>query len=271
MEQAALASHLEALDRDGYTILEGVIEPDRIERIRERVREIEQKTLPEEESGPPVDGSSQLRTAGLLRLDPLFWEIPIHPEVLPVVEGRLAPGCLLTTFSAIDVLPGKNKQPVHPDDALIPLERPHQPIVCTCMWAITDFTEANGATRLLPGSHHASSAPDYAREYEGMLPAIMSAGSVLVIDGSLWHQAADNTTENESRLGLQASYCAGWIRPFTNHFLSIPQETAARFPDRLIELLGYSTFNGAIGTISTPGTHRYANSAFRNPASVLGR
>ena len=181
MEQAALASHLEALDRDGYTILERVIEPDRVERIRERVREIEQKTLPEQESGTPVDGSSQLRTAGLLRLDPLFWEIPIHPEVLPVVEGRLAPGCLLTTFSAIDVLPGKNKQPVHPDDALIPLERPHQPIVCTCMWAITDFTEANGATRLLPGSHHASSAPDYAREYEGMLPAIMSAGSVLVI------------------------------------------------------------------------------------------
>ncbi len=57
----------------------------------------------------------------------------------------------------------------------------------------------------------------------------------------------------------------------TNHFLSISRETAAKFPDRLLELLGYGTYNGAIGTIGTPGTHRYANSAFRDPATVLGR
>ncbi len=271
MDQAALAEHLEALDRNGYTVLEEVIDPDLVARILKRVREIEQETLPEHESGSPVDGSSQLRTAGLLSLDALFWDVPIHPEVLPLVEARLDPGCLLTSFSAIDVMPGKNRQPVHPDDALIPLARPHQPIVCTCMWAITDFTEQNGATRLLPGTHRAAAPPDYAREHEGLMPALMRAGSVLVLDGSLWHQAADNTTKNEWRLGLQVSYCAGWIRPFTNHFLSTPRETAAKFPDRLIELLGYGTYNGAIGTISTPGTHRYANSAFRNPASALGR
>jgi ectoine hydroxylase-related dioxygenase (phytanoyl-CoA dioxygenase family) len=139
------------------------------------------------------------------------------------------------------------------------------------MWAITDFTAENGATRLLPGSHRAETAPAQDAEGEGLTPALMRAGSVLVFDGSLWHQAADNVTENEARLGLQVSYCAGWIRPFTNHFLSIPRETAARFPERLIELLGYATYNGAIGTISTPGTHRYANSAFRPPASALGR
>jgi ectoine hydroxylase-related dioxygenase (phytanoyl-CoA dioxygenase family) len=137
------------------------------------------------------------------------------------------------------------------------------------MWAITDFTAENGATRLLPGSHRAETGPAYASEVEGLVPAAMKAGSVLVFDGSLWHQAADNVTEDECRLGLQVSYCAGWIRPFTNHFLSIPRETAARFPRRLVELLGYGTFNGAIGTISEPGTHRYANSAFRDPASVL--
>ncbi len=139
------------------------------------------------------------------------------------------------------------------------------------MGAITDFTEANAATRLLPGSHRAESPPDYSEVHEDLIPAEMKAGSVLVLDGSLWHQAADNVTENEWRLGLQVSYCAGWIRPFTNHFLSIPRATAAKFPDRLIELLGYSTYNGAIGTIGEPGTHRYANSAFRSPATALGR
>ena len=139
------------------------------------------------------------------------------------------------------------------------------------MWAITDFTEANAATRLLPGSHRVDAPPDYAEVCNDLVPAEMTAGSVLVFDGSLWHQAADNQMEDEWRLGLQVSYCAGWIRPFTNHFLSIPRETAAKFPDRLVELVGYGTYNGAIGTIGTPGTHRYANSAFRNPATVLGR
>ena len=271
MEQVEIDQHLEAIKRDGYTILRDVIDTEFVARTLARVREIEDETLADLETGSPVDGASQLRTGGLLSLDPMFWDVPIHPEVLPIVEGVLDPGCLLTTFSAIDVKPGKNRQPLHPDDALIPLERPHQPIVCTCMWAITDFTESNAATRLLPGSHRVDSPPDYAAVCGDLIPAEMSAGSVLVFDGSLWHQAADNVTQNEWRLGLQVSYCAGWIRPFTNHFLSIPKETASKFPDRLIELIGYGTYNGAIGTIGTPGTHRYANSAFRNPATVLGR
>jgi ectoine hydroxylase-related dioxygenase (phytanoyl-CoA dioxygenase family) len=271
MNQAQIEEHLGAIDRDGYTIIPDAIDSDLIGRVLARVREIEEETLQEVETGTPVDGSSQLRTSGLLSLDPLFWDVPIHPEVLPIVEGVLDSGCLLTTFSAIDVKPGENLQPLHPDDALIPLKRPHQPIVCTCMWAITDFTEANSATRLLPGSHRVASPPDYADVCDDLIAAEMKAGSVLVFDGSLWHQAADNRTKDEWRLGLQVSYCAGWIRPFTNHFLSIPTETAAKFPDRLIELLGYGTYNGAIGTIGTPGTYRYANSAFRNPATALGR
>lgn len=269
VENAEVESHLEAIATEGFVLLEDVFDASRARKLRDRVREIERETLQDTESGTPVDGSSQLRTSGLLRLDPLFWDVPIEPAILSVVEGVLGRDFLLTTFSAIDVRPGRNKQPVHPDDALIPLERPHQPIVCTCMWAVTDFTPENGATRLLPGSHKRAEAPDYTRDYADMLPAEMRAGSVLVFDGSLWHQAADNTTEEEWRLGLQVSYCAGWIRPFSNHFLSIPREEAERFPERLTELLGYSTFNGAIGTIGVPGTNRYANSAFRHPSSVL--
>jgi len=271
MDENLLRGHLDAIERYGYTILADAIAPDSVARMLERVRELERETLPQEESGSPVDGSSQLRTGGLLNLDPLFWDVPVHPGVLDIVQGVLGRDFLLTTFSAIDVMPGKNRQPLHPDDALIPLQRPHQPIVCTCMWAISDFSAANAATRLLPGSHRLESPPDYAEVCDQLLPAEMKAGSVLIFDGSLWHQAADNVTEDEWRLGLQVSYCAGWIRPFTNHFLSIPPELAATFPDRLLQLLGYNTFNGAIGTISTPGTHRYANSAFRNPATALGR
>ena len=274
MPQTAISTHLQSIEDHGYTIIEDVIKPEFLAALLERVREIEDETLGPDESGSPVDGLSQLRTAGLLRLDPMFRQVPIDEQILPVVEGVLGKNFLLSTFSAIDVKPGKNMQPIHPDDALIPLERPHQPIVCTCMIAITDFTKANGATRLLPGTHKAAAPLDFTKDYEevdGMVPAEMKAGSVLIFNGSLWHQASDNVTEDEWRLGLQVSYCAGWIRPFTNHFLSIPLEEVQQYPERLTELLGYNTFNGAIGTISNPGTNRYANSAFSHPNVALGR
>jgi len=260
MQEAQVQSHLERIEVDGYTIVEDVFEPAAIEAIRTRVREIEDETLGETERGYAVDGNSQLRTAGLLRLDPLFWEIPIHEDVLPIVQGVLGGECLLTSFSGIDVLPGENKQPIHPDDALIPLPRPHQPIVCTCMLAVDDFTPENGATRLLPGSHKSADVPDFGTDYrsvEGMIPAEMRAGTVLVFNGSLLHQAADNESDGP-RLGLQVSYCAPWIRPFTNFFLSIPPEEVATYPQPLSDLLGYKVFNG-IGSSRTGfygGTYR---------------
>ena len=123
MQQSQVQSHIEAIERDGYTIIEDALKPDSVDAIAKRVREIEKETLGETERGGPGNGSSQLRTAGLLQLDPLFREIPILPDVLPVVQGILGIECLLSTFSAIDVLPGENKQPIHPDDAHIPLPR----------------------------------------------------------------------------------------------------------------------------------------------------
>lgn len=120
------------------------------------------------------------------------------------------------------------------------------------MIAIDEFTAENGATRLLPGSHKSAGAPDYGTDYrkvDGMVPAEMQAGSVLAFNGSLLHQAADNESDGP-RLGLQVSYCAAWIRPFTNFFLSIPQKEVAAYPEPLTDLLGYKTFNG-IGSAKT--------------------
>ncbi len=212
MERDILDQHLHALERDGYTILENAIEPELVDTIRTRVRAFEKESLGAQFGQAVGRDLQRLRTGGLLHLDPAFWDVPTHPEVLPVVEGVLGASVLLTTLSSIDLMPGKNMQPIHPDDALIPLERPHQPIVCTCMWAITDFTEENGATRVLPGSHRADAMPESDKYYEGLVVGEMRAGSVLVLSGSLWHQPADNTTE-EGRLGLQVSYCAAWLRP----------------------------------------------------------
>ena len=73
----------------------------------------------------------------------------------------LDPGCLISSLSSITILPGETAQPIHADDQLIPIPKPHLPTVCNSMWALTDFTEANGATRLVPGSHLSDHSPDY--------------------------------------------------------------------------------------------------------------
>ncbi len=115
------------------------------------------------------------------------------------------------------------------------------------MWALTDFTEANGATRVIPGTHLADHSPDYGRPYDS-IPAEMPKGSVLVWHGSLWHGGGANTTD-QRRIGIAMNYCAGYIRQQENQQLGIPRELAATFSPRLRELVGYGVYNGLIGHI----------------------
>jgi ectoine hydroxylase-related dioxygenase (phytanoyl-CoA dioxygenase family) len=116
------------------------------------------------------------------------------------------------------------------------------------MWALTDFTEENGATRVVPGSHLSDHSPDYGREYDS-IPAEMSKGSVLVWHGSLWHGGGANRTD-ERRVGIAMNYCAGFIRQQENQQLGVPREIAAHFSPRLRELCGYGVYNGLIGHIN---------------------
>ena len=117
-----------------------------------------------------------MRVYNLLAFGALYQRIPVHEHVLPIVEGVLDPGCLISSLSSIAILPGETAQPIHADDQLIPLPKPHPPTVCNSMWALTDFTEANGATRLVPGSHLARPLPrlrqavrlDRGRDAEGL-------------------------------------------------------------------------------------------------------
>ena len=90
----------------------------------------------------------------------------MHARVLPVVEGVLDRGCLISSLSSIAIDPGETAQPIHADDQLMPIPKPHPPTVCNTMWALTDFTEANGATRIIPGSHLADHSPEYGAEFE---------------------------------------------------------------------------------------------------------
>ncbi|MCC5953977.1 MAG: phytanoyl-CoA dioxygenase family protein [Acidimicrobiia bacterium] len=246
LDEARVAAALADIAEQGYTVLSDVIASSLMDEILEELRRLE-VDLGITEASNDFEGRQTRRIYNLLAHGEVFTRIPVHPGVLPVVEGVLDRGCLVSSLSSIDIGPGETPQPIHSDDQLIPLPKPHPPLVCNTMWALTDFTEANGATRIIPGSHLRDHSPNPLEHYD-TIPAEMERGSVLVWDGALWHGGGANSTEDR-RVGIAMNYCAGYIRQQENQQLGIPREVARTFGTRLRQLVGYSAYNGLIGHI----------------------
>jgi ectoine hydroxylase-related dioxygenase (phytanoyl-CoA dioxygenase family) len=245
IEGPTLEAHLERIAEQGYTVVEDAIEPELVDALDDDLRRLEHE-LGARPAGNDFEGAHTVRIYNLLAHGSLYEAVPVHPMVLPIVEGVLDRGCLVSSLSSIAIDPGETAQPIHADDQLIPIPKPHPPVVCNTMWAITDFTEVNGATRLVPGSHR-QDHPVYGGDYP-TVPAEMARGSVLVWNGSLWHGGGANRSPHR-RVGIAMNYCAGYIRQQENQQLGIPLDVVRGFSPRLRRLVGYSIYQGLIGHI----------------------
>jgi ectoine hydroxylase-related dioxygenase (phytanoyl-CoA dioxygenase family) len=256
MGTASVQDHLARIERDGYTIVENAFGPDEADALLAELARLERELAID--FGPNTfEGHRTKRVYNLLVHGPRFEAIPVHPAVLPIVEGVLDAECLISSLSSIAIHPGERAQPIHADDQILPLPKPHVATVCNSMWALTDFTEENGATRIIPGSHTRDASPVYGSEHAS-IPAEMPRGSVLIWHGSLWHGGGANRS-NAVRVGIAMNYCAGWVRQQENQQLGIPADVARRFAPRLRELVGYALYRGIIGHIDK-----------HSPAELLG-
>jgi ectoine hydroxylase-related dioxygenase (phytanoyl-CoA dioxygenase family) len=255
MNDAERQAHVERVRRDGFTIVENAIAPGLVDALNAALWRLE-RDLDVKPAMNGFEGHKTVRIYNLLAFGAPFADVPVHASVLPVVEAVLDPGCLISSLSSIAIDPGEIAQPIHADDMVIPLAKPHIPIVCNSMWALTDFTEANGATRLVPGSHLKDN-PVYGGTYDSV-PGEMKKGSVLIWDGSLWHGGGANTTDKR-RTGIAMNYCAGFIRQQENQQLGLKPDLVKTFSPRLQELVGYGVYRGLIGHIDK-----------KSPAQVLG-
>jgi len=245
MDDKTREEHIARVRHDGYTIVERAIEPALIDALTASLDRLERE-LDAKPSSNGFEGRNTVRIYNLLAHSAPWDLVPVHENVLPIVEGVLDRGCLVSSLSSIAIDPGEIAQPIHADDMLIPLDKPHRSIVCNSMWALTDFTDANGATRLVPESHLKPN-PVYGGEYQ-TVPAEMQKGSVLIWDGSLWHGGGANKTDKR-RTGIAMNYCAGFIRQQENQQLGIPASLVKNFSPRLQELIGYGVYQGLIGHI----------------------
>ncbi len=239
--------HASRIAKDGYSIVEDVFDAALADALVADVARLT-RALGEGPGKNLFEGFHTVRVYNLLAHGKLYEQIPVHDRILPIVEEVLDRGCLVSSLSSIEIGPGEAAQPVHADDMLIPLPKPHVPLVCNTMWALTDFTEQNGATRLLPGTHLAADNPELGRVYDGTVPAVMRRGSVLVFNGSIWHGGGANRT-GETRLGIAMNYCTGFLRQQENQQLGIPRDVAKGFSPRLRKLVGYGIYRGLLGHI----------------------
>ena len=177
-------------------------------------------------------------------------ELLQHELVLGTVKGLLEGATsfhvLLTQVIAIG--PGESLQPLHRDQwafDFFPFP-PGYEVQCNTLWAMTDFTEENGATRVIPGSNKYEDKLRLA--HEDTEPAEMEAGSALIYTGAIYHGGGANQS-NETRYGLNLTYARSWLRQEENQYLSVPQDVARELPTPLLRLMGYARGAYALGYV----------------------
>lgn len=230
------------LELEGYALLPGAIGPEQVASARGPLEEALSRTPPGRDD---FEGHRTRRVYGLFAKTRALDELATHPVILGVLD-RVLGHYQLSAPAAIAIGPGERAQVLHPDDAIYPVTRPHVELVVNVMWPLEQFTEANGATRIVPGSHRwVDDRPD---SDTATVAVEMDPGSALVYLGSVWHGGGANTTDR-ARLGVVLHYAVGWLRPVENHVLAVPPAEAASLPRRMQELLGYNIYPPFIGYV----------------------
>ncbi len=232
----------ETLDRDGYAIVDGVLSPEDAQAKRDDLISI-LKSTPAGRND--FEGFQTQRIYALFAKTRAFDAPATHPLVLGVLD-RMLVHYQLSAPVGISIGPGETAQVLHCDDGVYPLPRPHQEVVMNTMWPLDPFTRANGATRIVPGSHRwTDQRPDAASP---VVDAEMPVGSMMFFRGSVYHGGGANTTDR-SRLGVIIEYAATWLRPQENHLLAVPRVLARDLPERMQELLGYNIHPPFLGMV----------------------
>lgn len=240
------AEHAQRIERDGYTVLPDVIDPALLETLRSRVWGLlDELTIPY--GANEFLGTHTRRIFNLLARDRCFENLAMHSGLLAVVEQVLDRECLLSSLTAIHMEPGETDQPLHADDGSVALPKPHVATACIASVALTDFSEENGGTRVIPGSHLRDRSPRRGERHE-TVAIEMRAGSALVYHGSLWHAGGANRSASV-RAAVVCNYCAGFIRQEECQLLAVPRERVEHFPPRLRALVGYGTYRGLLGHV----------------------
>ena len=239
---------LAALVRDGACIVDDVLDADTVAAVRAELEPILAVTAPGVEE---FSGLNTRRFGSLIERAPTTRPLITHPLILEITGKLLGHA---TTFQlhltqAICIGPNSPAQLVHRDQwAFDFFGFPSGfEVQCNTIWAITDFTEENGATRVVVGSNHSEDKLRLGQK--DTVGAVMRAGSVVLYTGAVYHGGGANTTDNQTRIGVNITYNLGWLRQEENQYLAVSRECAATLDEQLLRLMGYQKGAYALGYI----------------------
>lgn len=237
---------LAAVHRDlaehGYAVMSDVLDPAAVADLRDVVEEVSER---ERADGSAWFSHGNQRIFMLLNRGHQFVHLAEHPVALAAAEQVLGPHLLLSSITANIACPGNEPQQLHADQQYVHEPWPH-PLTVQVVWMLDDFTEANGATRVVPGSHTWGRIPTGPEPSSVRL--LGRAGSVGFLDGRIWHGTSTNRTAQERRRGIFAYYCAPYLRQQENVFRSLDPVVRRGLSGRMRALLGYDVWYG-LGTV----------------------
>ncbi|MBN33655.1 MAG: phytanoyl-CoA dioxygenase [Rhodospirillaceae bacterium] len=240
----AEADLVRALRKSGAAVVERVLPDDIINACAQEMRPVFDRNGRMAEND--FNGYTTLRISSVLRYAPSTRHIIGHPLALAMADAFLRPHCTsyrIGSNTGIEILPGEGDQVLHTDDSIYPVRIPGMYFQINVMWSLCDFTEENGATRVVLGSHK---VPDYGDAPANPVYAEMPKGSALFYLGNVLHGGSANRS-HAPRMGLINTYALGWLRQEVNQYLAVPPEIAKQYDPVIRKLLGYSKHGSSLG------------------------
>jgi ectoine hydroxylase-related dioxygenase (phytanoyl-CoA dioxygenase family) len=234
---------------DGAVIVDDVASIDLLDRFESEISPYVDATRP----GPDdFSGQNTRRTGALIARSPAARELVMDPLVLGTCKEVLghASSFQLHLTQVIAIGPGQPAQYVHRDQWAFdhfPFPKGYE-VQCNTIWALTDFTEENGATRVIPGSNHFEDGLHFPDIEASTVPAEMTRGSILFYTGAVYHGGGANRSD-AVRTGVNITYNVSWLRQEENQYLAVPPEIARELPVDLLRLMGYRRGAYALGYV----------------------
>lgn len=204
------------LDENGYVVIKGVLSDDEVRHLREIVKKIA-KWETDQGTAYFYGGSNRLqRIYNLLNKHKDFRELIQRPIILEIMEhlfdrNTLHDKYVLASWHANIVGEGGAAQILHLDSAVQePL--PSWIIRANVNFMLNDFTERNGATLCLPGSHRFLVKPTQKdQQRNDLVPMVAPKGSLAIWNGHLWHRSGENKTKKD-RIALLGCFAASHLK-----------------------------------------------------------
>lgn len=230
------------LRADGYAVVPGVLTPTEVDDIVQRLWNARDES---ERRGiatyiPGLDpNASNVRVFNLIDLDSVFADLIQHPVADALAAELLGHDYIVSNFTANIARPGSESMMVHSDQAIVAPEPWSSPWSLNVVWCLCDLRRDNGATLFAPGSQRYSTKAELPDDLaEQMVPFEAPAGSIVAMEGRVWHTSGANVTTDEDRPLLFGYYTRSFVRPQWNFSVGLSDETQRRFDPRMRDRLG---------------------------------